>query len=245
MKKIPHHIIILGCGRSGTSIFGELFQHLSTYSYYSEPSFEDLFSYNYAQPIAVKVPRESPNYPPTLGLSFPLDDLLRFVPKPMTIFWQVRHPLDTICSLKVGISRNWGHHPRPPDWKDWLNKPLLIQCAHHWNYINSVGYESVREKVMVTRFEEMILQTPAFVDKIVKKLQIDVNEEAPNIIAWCDRVQNTNNSKFVEAATSKPYSTTDHKVKVGRWKENLSQAEVESILPIIEKTAAQFGYSLT
>ena len=55
----PSHVLILGCGRSGTSIFGEFFQDLSAYTYYSEPPYADLKTYNYAKPIAIKVPTES------------------------------------------------------------------------------------------------------------------------------------------------------------------------------------------
>ena len=38
----PPDIMILGCGRSGTSIFGELFEHLTPYHYLSEPDYEML-----------------------------------------------------------------------------------------------------------------------------------------------------------------------------------------------------------
>ena len=113
MPNQAHHVLILGCGRSGTSIFGEFFQHLSPYTYYSEPPYADLKKYDYSQSIAIKVPNVSDGFLPTEGLSFPLADLLETIPQPMSIFWQVRHPLDTICSLKVGIAKNWGHHPRP------------------------------------------------------------------------------------------------------------------------------------
>ena len=37
MPTRPAHVVILGCGRSGTSIFGELFEHLEPYTYASEP----------------------------------------------------------------------------------------------------------------------------------------------------------------------------------------------------------------
>jgi hypothetical protein len=60
---------------------------------------------------------------------------------------------------------------------------------------------------------------------------------------WARRVQNTNNEDFVEAETSKSYSRPDHQVRIGRWKENLSTAEIKSVMPIIESTARQFGYS--
>ncbi len=241
---MSHHVLILGCGRSGTSIFGEFFQHLSPYTYYSEPPYTDLKQYDYSQPIAIKVPTESKQYPSTEGLSFPLTDLLATIPKPLTIFWQIRHPLDTICSLKIGIAKNWGHHPRPIDWQDWLGKPLLEQCAHHWNYLNTVGYEKVATLVEISRFEDAVLNTNTFANRMCDLLNVDHGKEHENIATWCNRVQNTNNAQFVEAMTSRPYSTQDHQVKVGRWRENLTTEEVVQIWPIVKDTAKRFGYTI-
>lgn len=244
-KNTPHHVLILGCGRSGTSIFGEFFQHLSPYTYYSEPLYAEVKLMDFSKPIAIKVPNVSPEFPPTQGLSFPLEDLLNTIPQPLTIFWQVRHPLDTICSLKVGISKNWGHHPRPSDWKNWLNQPLIKQCAHHWNYLNTVGYEKVARLVQLSKFEEAILDTQNYAKRICQLVNVDVEEERENITAWCNRVQNTNNSKFVEAETSRAYSTKDHKVKVDRWRENMTEEEFKMVVPMIKETAKTFGYNLS
>ena len=245
MNKRPnHHVLILGCGRSGTSIFGEFFQHLAPYAYYSEPPYANLKKYDYSQPIAIKVPTESEGFLPTEGLSFPFDDLLRTIPNSLTIFWQIRHPLDTICSLKVGIAKNWGHHPRPLDWQSWLTRPLLEQCAHHWNYLNTVGYEKVAHLVEISKFEDAVLNPKIFANRICKLVGIDTKLEAENITNWCNRVQNSNNAKFVEAMTSKPYSTKDHRVKVGRWRENLTTEEITQVWPMVEETANRFGYAI-
>ena len=241
---MEHHVIILGCGRSGTSIFGEFFDHLNPYQHISEPPFSQLMGMDFSNPVAVKVPTESEEYPPTKGLSFPLETLLSTIPDPKTIFWQVRHPLDTICSLKVGIAKNWGHHPKPTDWKDWLNKPLIKQCAHHWNYINSIGFEPVKDIVHITRFEDMVANPTFFANQLTKKLNIDNDVNRDEIASWIQRVQNTNNSSFKEAKTSRPYSTADHKVKIGRWKENLTDSEVNDAIPIVMETAKRFGYNL-
>ena len=240
----PHHVIILGCGRSGTSIFGELFEHLEPYTYHSEPPFSDLATYDYASPVAVKVPKESAGYPPTPGLSFPLDMLLATVPEPRTIYWQLRHPLDTICSLRVGIARNWGHHPKPPDWQAWLNRPLLEQCAHHWDYLNSVGFGQITDITTITRFEDMIADPLAFAQVICREIGINGVLQQASLNAWAQRVQNTNNAQYVEAKTSRAYSRPDHTVKVDRWKENLSEIEVAQIVPIIQAAAKDLGYTL-
>lgn len=238
----PVHVVILGCGRSGTSIFGELFEDLTPYQYYSEPLYEQLKIFDYRTPIAIKVPKEHEVYPPDSGLSFPLDDLLKTIPTPVQFYWQVRHPLDTICSLKVGISKNWGHHPRPENWQTWQTRPLLEQCAYHWVYLNSVGYAQVAHLVNICRFEEMLTEPLLFAKSIATEVGLAVEKYQEDIQNWAKRVQNENNAQFVEAQTSRPYSTQDHRVKIGRWQENLNQREVRQLIPMIEETAAKFGY---
>lgn len=238
----PAHVLILGCGRSGTSIFGELFQQLPGYSYHSEPPFADLIRLDYTRPQAVKVPRESPDYPAPPGLSFPLETLFEVMPPPRQIFWQVRHPLDTIASLKVGISRNWGHHPRPPDWEQWVSAPLVARCAHHWQCLNSVGFQQLADLAVISRFEDMLADSLAFARRISRQVGLDPTSLEPALQQWAQRVQNSNNEQFVEAETSRPYSTRDHQVRVGRWRENLSPEEVELIWPMVEDTARVFGY---
>jgi hypothetical protein len=238
------NVIILGCGRSGTSIFGELFQQLLNYTYLSEPLYEELLKLNYKNPIAVKVPRESPGYPPDSGLSFPLSQYFEVLPGSKTVFLQVRNPLDTICSLKVGISKNWGHHPRPPDWQDWLDKPLITRCAHHWNYINTVSFDRVKNIAVVTRFEDLILEPLNFAKKICSYAGIDSELNKTSLELWAKRVQNSNNNDFVEAYTSRAYSTDDHRVRVNRWKENMKKEEVEQVVPIIKEAAGNFNYNI-
>lgn len=239
---MPKNVVILGCGRSGTSIFGELFEALPEYTYLSEPEFGELLENNSQPPLAVKVPRQSEDYVAPIGLSFPIETLVKAWSEEPIFFWQVRHPLDAIASLKAGISNNWGHHPRPPDWKEWRQRPLLEQCAHHWATINGPGYNAVKEITTVAEFEKLLAEPLAFATSICQAVQQDIERVQPQLKQWAERVQNTNNEKFVEAKTSRRYSRPDHSVRVGRWRENLSPAEVEAIWPLVADAAAQFGY---
>lgn len=243
-KNKMSHVLILGCGRSGTSIFGELFEHLSPYTYFSEPDFDDLSSIDFSVPVAIKVPRKSKIYPSDKGLSFSLEKLKEVIPGPLKIYWQLRHPLDTICSLKVGISNNWGHHPQPHDYENWLGEPLIKQCAYHWTYINQYGYYQVANIAQINRFEDMLADPLGFASKIAQEVGVDVEQNSSEIRAWAARVQNKNNKSFVEAKTSRAYSTQDHTVKVNRWKENLSEEDVNLIVPMIRKLADTFAYEL-
>ncbi len=236
-------VMILGCGRSGTSIFGELFNDVGDFNYHSEPPFETVMCADFSRRQAFKVPHENDAYKPDIGLSFPLGELLRCVPR-MQFFWIVRHPLDAISSLRVGISKDWGHHPRPPDWQQWLSRPIVEQCAHHWAFLNSVGFEHVRDRATVVRFEELIYDPTSFAVSVCDALDLDIAPQRDGIDRWARRVQNTNNADFVEAETSREYSRCDHSVRVGRWRENLTSADVSEVLPIIADVANSFGYEL-
>ncbi|WP_447764865.1 sulfotransferase [Sphingopyxis panaciterrae] len=234
-------VMILGCGRSGTSIFGELFDGLDRYTYRSEPPFEAVLTADYGTPQAFKVPRESDLHPAPPGLSFPLDRFLAAAPG-ARLFWIVRNPLDAVCSLRVGITKQWGHHPRPPDWKQWLARPLIAQCAHHWEFLNRTGYAEVEHRATLVRFEDMIADPAQFSAGICEKLGIDRDANAAHLAGWASRVQNSNTKDFVEARTSRGYSRPDHKVRVDRWRENLTDEEVDAIWAIVGTMALAMGY---
>mgnify|MGYP000034955135 CR=1 FL=1 len=236
-------VMILGCGRSGTSIFGELFEHIPLYTYRSEPPFEDVMAADYSRPQAFKVPRDSDRFgAPKPGLSFPFEVMRRFRPD-MRFFWIVRHPLDAVSSLRVGIAKDWGHHPRPPDWQDWRARPLVEQCAHHWAFLNTAGYGQVKDVASVVTFEDMIGDPAAFAIGVCRTLGLNPGSFADTLRGWSDRVQDSDNPKFVEAKTSRGYSRPDHSRRIGRWRENLSNEDVERAWPIVAEAAAQFGYT--
>lgn len=236
-------VMILGCGRSGTSILGELFEHLPDYLYRSEPPFVDVINADFTSPLAFKVPRESKGFSPSPGLSFPLTTLLRKRPD-MRFLWIVRHPLDAVCSLRVGIEKNWGHHPKPPDWRDWLSRPLVERCAYHWEFINAFGYSEVSKIATLVRFEDMVMRPDESARRICAMLGLGLRARDQALEEWAQKVQDTSNANFVEAKASRSYSRTDHSVRVRRWRENLSNEDVDRVFPIVNQTAQLFGYDL-
>ncbi len=235
--------LILGCGRSGTSIFGELFEALPGFRYASEPSLHELRHLERAGlAVAAKVPQVDPALPAPAGLPLPLDAMVRALADPV-IVWVVRHPLDAIASLRVGIADGWGHHPRPPDWRAWSQRPLVERCAHHWATINGEGWAAVADRVAaVVRFEDLIA-APEAVARDVADL-VGADADGPEVARWWSRVRDRDDEHFVEARTSRRRSRPDHTVRVGRWRENLDRADVASVLGIVGPAARTFGYDL-
>lgn len=236
------HVLILGCGRSGTSIFGELFEALPGFTYASEPALDAIPDVGPGERLAVKVPRPDPEGDAPPGLPATVGELLRAMPEPLAVYWQVRHPLDAVASLRVGIDDGWNHHPRPPDWEDWLDRPLVERCAHHWAVINGAGYELVRDIAMVNRFEDMLRDPVSCARAAVRTVDVDPVASDEAVRAWSDRVQDTDNERFVEALTSRHLSRPDHTRRVERWRENLTPEDVASVRAITEAVAREFGY---
>lgn len=156
----------------------------------------------------------------------------------------MRHPLDAIASLRVGIANNWGHHPRPPDWQQWTTQSLVMQCAHHWAYLNTVAYQAVEHLTEVCKFEEMLSNPYGFAKKVSVDVGFDNDCVEAELLSWSGRVQNTNNEKFIEAKTSRAYSTNDHRTRINRWRENLSDIDLQQIIPIVKEASMRFGYAL-
>ena len=91
-----------------------------------------------------------------------------------------------------------------------------------------------------------MLRSPrSFATDVCDRIGIPPEERGDGVDTWADRVQDTNNERFVEAETSRSFSRRDHQVRVGRWQENLDSAEVQTVATIVAKANAAFGYSLS
>jgi hypothetical protein len=240
---VSAHVVILGCGRSGTSIFGELFEHLPGYRYLFEPPFAALGKIDWsAGPVATKVPKRPPGEATTDGLPFALDELLAIIPEPRIFYWQIRHPYDAVCSLQPGISEGWSHNPRPPDWTEWLDKPVVMRCARHWQYINEVGFKAAQEFVRRTRYEDMVDDPIGFARQ--KCEEIGVGADVVGAAQWAALVSNRKASDSYEAKHQVRWSRQDHKRRVERWRENLSSSDIEMIAPIVRAAGRLHGYAI-
>ena len=90
----------------------------------------------------------------------------------------------------------------------------------------------------------MLRDPKGFAIQICSDIGVDAEECETELAAWSERVQDTNNERFVEAKTSRNYSRPDHQKKIGRWKENLSLDELRQVIPIVRDTAKSFDYVL-
>jgi len=233
-------IVILGCGRSGTSILGELFEHLPSFNYFFEPYIIQIVA-NYFQNrkkrIAVKVPKGGVFL--TKGLSCNMNLLKKNLKKNTKIIWIVRNPLDTICSLRPGIEKDWSHNPKPPNYKGLLDEPWHIKCSHHWKYINNVGFKSAKKygDPLVVKYEDLLNNTSKTVSEILEFIDSDYTTK--DLQEYISLISNKTEGSY-QAKLQKKWYKDNHKKRIGRYKENMSEKEVDEALEIVRNTSKNF-----
>ena len=223
---MKNHVIIFGCGRSGTSILGELFEHIDGYDYHFEAMLDEIKRYDFSRNryIAVKVPKSAEN-DRSPGLACNIDKLIELLPPNHKFIFIVRHPLDAICSLKPGIQADWGHNPKPPNYETLLNEKLVIKCAHHWNYINDAGYKllSSKEKLLVVKYEDLVLRTCDTVTTILKYIGADL--DVSSLSDYISKIQDSTANSY-HAKKQIVWYREDHNKRVNRWKNEILKEEL-------------------
>lgn len=244
-----NNVIILGCARSGTSILGEFFECFPEYDYRFEPvlpagDFAAAFA-GAGRPLAIKRPKlpHGSTDTTTPGFAFDWPRLAAAFPQPYVVIWIVRHPFDTICSLRPGILADWNHSPRPPEWRQLQELPWEVRCATHWTNINGIGFQIVREQARIIHYEELVAAPLAAARRIGGWIGW-LDGLPPTIDAWAASVGNNKGASAYEARVQSRWSETNHQIRVGRHRENLDDAQRNRIRPIVAAAAASFGYQL-
>jgi len=235
-------VVILGCGRSGTSILGELFLCLRSCCYFFEPNLIDLknqISKKSGRQLVVKVPKGGNKN--TAGLACDMDDLVDILGK-IIVIWIVRHPLDAICSLRPGIENGWQHNPRPVDFLKYQNEPWYIKCAHHWNYINGQGLDSILKysSPLIVRYEDLLIEPKIAIDQILDYTKNNVDKKI--LVPYINRIQDSIENSY-QANYQNIWFRPDHTKRIERYRENMSDYECAVSWRIVSETAQRYGYT--
>jgi hypothetical protein len=239
------NVIIFGCPRSGTSLFLEMFETLGWRTYF-EPGMDFVLQHVATDTIGpndTKRPDEWAIKNPvdhyyTPGLTCQLPDLEKAFPDALKI-WIMRHPLDTICSLRPGLEKRWAHQPYPPFWKELMTKPVDVRAAELWAYCNGIGFSSLKADLHI-KYEDLL----AFPERAAREVCLVAGRPGVegDIAKFVKRV--TNQSGVHEAAHQGQW-TRSHATHIGRWDDEMTFAQYRMVRPIIKDLADKHGYDLT
>lgn len=237
------HVVIFGCPRGGTSIMGEMFEHVAGFDYYFEPGMDWLS--HAAGRWAVKNPVDlgggdwrTASARRTPGLPCNLVELREAFPA--RYIWIVRHPLDNALSLVPGLTQSWNHPPEPPNWRALMTEPVITRGLWLWRWFHGVGYRNLRVagiSPLLVRYEDLVHDPRAVVDRTLAFVQAS---ELPSMQWYVNSV--ADDTSGYQAKCQERWVTHDHSRRVERWRTQMLPEDVARVWPVVADLAEAFGY---
>lgn len=250
---------IVGVARSGTSILGELVAAHPEVKYIFESyvpwrivgrgvNGSDRFTADQATPVVRSFIRwwfrwrkgdariiVEKNPRNILRIPF-----LRAVFPEAKIIHIVRDGRDVACSLVPGLGGRWWAHERPPQWRDiFARYQGVIRCAHAWNEIVRTGLADLAGVPhLQVRYEDLVARPHDVARQIFDYLGLPLH---PAVTEFCCNIQNSTEGSY-QAKYQSVWFRRNHRQRVGRWRENLSEELQREVLQILEPTLRRLGY---
>jgi hypothetical protein len=132
------------------------------------------------------------------------------------------------------------NHLKPPSWKEYyVNYSGAIRCAHVWKEVVETTLGDLPQvPYLQVRYEDLLATPEITAKKIFDFLGVEIHS---NTVEFCRKITSTTSSSY-HAKIQEQWYRNDHKVRVGRWRENLNEEEKEVINYLLNPLLAQFGY---
>ena len=245
---------VIGCPRSGTSVLGELIAaHPETrYVFENLGGFPQRDGHHRlvaadATPGAIERlrgvvdelagERLLVDKSPRLALRVPF---IRAVWPDCKIVHIVRDGRDAACSLMPGIGGDDWLHAKPPGWAVLQERrPGLERCARYWRNVVGITLADLDgQPHKRIRYEDLVRRPVDTMQGVLTYLGLPWCRE---VNAACQRVQNKTAGSY-HAHGQDTWYRNDHSQRIGRWRENMTAAEVTQIEPIVWPLLTRLGY---
>ena len=249
-------VFIVGCARSGTSIFGELFESHPNIMYVFEERIwrtlgeidhhavtpEDIPSKNMVKLrkwmkmykrknkiVVEKNPRHIVRVP-----------FIKHIFPDAKILHIVRDGRDVACSLKSGLCGKTWAHVRPPRWRE-IERDYegVIRCAHAYHDIMQYPMRDLENiEHMQVKYEDLVANPRDIAHQVFDYIGLPVR---PRVLAQADKIQDEMEGSYV-AYHQRRWYKTDHSKRIGRWKENMTEEEQVEVGKILKPVLEYYGY---
>ncbi len=258
-------VFLLGCARSGTSILGEMVDAHPRVTYLYEASaiwnrlcpergdhrlsrsdatpeiarrLHEELGGRIADPARDILVEKNPKH--TLRVPF-----LDAVFPDCRIVHLIRDGRDTVASLMFrNRGSQWGHL-KTPGWSELLSRypeANHIRCAHQWRdsvlLCRAAGRELPGGRYLEVRFEDLVREARSTVEGVLGFLGLEVTSEVEAVLP---RIQDATSGSYHARRQVRHY-VENHAVRVGRFRENLTDAQLEDILEVCGDLLRELGY---
>lgn len=250
---------IVGCARSGTSILGELIAAHPDVKYVFEAF--DVWevvgkgandSHRFTAEMATAAHRarlrrwaEKERGRAGLLLEKCPRNVLR-IPFLQAVFPEakfvhiVRDGRDVACSMLPGAGGKDWLHLRPPAWKGIFEAhDGAVRCAYGWREIMTSALDDLKSVPhLQIRYEDLVFDPEALASRVLNYLELP---PSPAVTAFCGKIQDSTRGSY-HAQKQVEWYRENHAKRVGRWRENLTEAEQHQISAALAPMLQRLGY---
>jgi hypothetical protein len=262
---IPSPVFLVGCARSGTSIFGEALAAHPSVAYLFELSslwnaavparvdhrlerhhataviaeriYRSLHEVLGARASAVVV-EKNPKH--VLRVAF-LDQLF-----PHAKFLHIiRDGRDVVASLMFrNRGDRWGHL-EIPGWQDLLDRYTdenHVRCAHQWRdavVIARAEGAELGDRYLEIRYEDLVLDARVVVGRALEHIGLGL---VPGVESFLAKIQNETAGSY-HAKKQVRHFVENHRRRIGRFEENLSRRELDEVVGVCGDLLRELGYA--
>jgi hypothetical protein len=258
-------VFLVGCARSGTSILGEVMAVHPRITYLYEVSaiwnrvlperpdhrltradaapevvarLREELSARLMDPRRDLLVEKNPKHTlriPFLDAAFP----------DCRVIHLIRDGRDTVASLMFrNRGASWGHL-KVPGWEELLARYPVenhIRCAYQWRDAVSIGRADGRAlspgRYHEVRFESLVREPQSAVEEVMRFLEL---EPAAEVEAVLPRIQDATRGSYHAQRQVRHY-LDNHRLRVGRFRENLTPEEVDQVMEVCGGLLRELGY---
>ncbi|UCH62819.1 MAG: sulfotransferase [Fidelibacterota bacterium] len=154
----------------------------------------------------------------------------------------VRDGRDVACSLVPGCGGDKWQHLKPPSWQELFSQYRgAVRCALAWKESVQIALHDLAATSHIQIRYEDLVQTPhEVVGNLLSYLDL---EDDPAVHDFSDKIQDTTTGPY-QAKIQSMWSRADHRVRIGRYRENLTPEELTVITQMLGPTLEKLGYEL-
>jgi hypothetical protein len=259
MSESMNIALIIGCARSGTSILGELIASHPEVKYIFEAHhvwemgglgingshrlvvehatpqvkrrIRKWFSKRQSRAtlIAEKTPRNILRVP-FIRAVFPEAKLIHII----------RDGRDVACSLMPGIGGQEWRHLKPPSWRELFSEQTgIIRCALAWKEIMEIALRDLSTVPhLQVRYERLVTAPQEVARDLLRYVGL---ADDPGVETFCNKIQNSTQGSY-NAKYQEQWYRDDHERRVGRWHENLSDTQQQTVNNLVASLLSQLDY---
>ncbi len=253
--------LIMGCARSGTSILGELigahpavrYKH-EAHSVWNKAGLGENDSHRLtAEHATPKVRRkirkrfaeekgEAAMFVEKCPRSVLRIPFIQAVFPEAKLIHIVRDGRDVACSMLPGVGGEEWKHLKPPNWQQLMAEQRgILRCAHAWQAVLAIARQDLAGvEHFEIRYEELLKAPVSHARALLKFLELP---EHPSVFEFCEKIQNETTESY-HAEKQVKWFRNDHRARVGRWRENLTEAEAREVEELLRPTLAFLKYEV-